>query len=323
VIIVTGGAGFIGSNLIKALNKLGHSNILVVDHLKRGDKFCNLVDLQIQDYLDKQTFLAHLTKSGSLGSVEAVFHQGACSDTTQWDGVYMMENNYHYSKQLLHYCLEQRIPLLYASSAAVYNNSTQNIGSIEIPSDEKPLTIYGYSKLLFDNYVRQQYPKMQSPVCGLRYFNVYGPREQHKGSMASLVWQLQQQITRGEEPKLFEGSSGFKRDFIHISDVVAVNLWCWQQGISGIFNCGTGQATSFQTLGEAVTHRYPSVQLRYIPMPNHLIGHYQKFTEANLSKLRDAGYDRPFKSVIEGVTDYMQWLGKNSSNQRELPFKPL
>lgn len=310
MIIVTGGAGMIGSNIVKALNDRGHTDILVVDNLKDGTKFANLVDLDIVDYMDKEEFLMSVIAGDDLGPIEAVFHQGACSSTTEWDGKYMMENNYQYSKELLHYCLEREIPFLYASSAATYGGRNENF--IEERQYEQPLNVYGYSKMLFDHYVRQMLPEANSPVCGFRYFNVYGPREGHKGSMASVAFHLNTQISNDENPKLFEGSDGFKRDFIHVDDVAAVNLWCWENGVSGIYNCGTGRAESFQEVADAVLKFHQKGQIEYIPFPEKLKGRYQAYTQADLTKLRAAGYDKPFKTVAQGVAEYMVWLNRNA-----------
>lgn len=308
MIIVTGGAGFIGSNIVKALNDIGRSDILVVDNLKNGAKFVNLVDLDIADYIDKEDFIASIMAGDNVGTVDAIFHEGACSSTTEWNGQYMMNNNYEYSKELLHYCIERDIAFLYASSAATYGGRSDHF--IEERQYEKPLNIYGYSKFLFDQYVRKILPQITSQVCGFRYFNVYGPREGHKGSMASVAFHLNSQINQGQKPKLFAGSEKFKRDFIHVSDVAAVNLWCWQNKISGIFNCGSGKADSFQAVADAVIafHQEKDLSVEYIAFPDKLKGCYQAFTEADLSKLRAVGYDKPFKTVAEGIADYMQWL---------------
>ncbi|WP_067709315.1 MULTISPECIES: ADP-glyceromanno-heptose 6-epimerase [unclassified Erwinia] len=310
MIIVTGGAGFIGSNIIKALNDKGHTDILVVDNLKDGTKFANLVDLNIADYMDKEDFLISILADEDFGDVEAVFHEGACSSTTEWDGKYMMENNYQYSKELLHYCLEHQIPFLYASSAATYGGRNDNF--IEAREFEEPLNVYGYSKMLFDHYVRQILPEAGSQVCGFRYFNVYGPREGHKGSMASVAFHLNTQLNNGENPKLFEGSDGFKRDFIYVEDVASVNLWFWENGVSGIYNCGTGRAESFQEVADAALNFHQQGEIEYIPFPEKLKGRYQAYTLADLTKLRAAGYDKPFKTVAEGVNDYMAWLNRNA-----------
>jgi len=308
MIIVTGGAGFIGSNLVKTLNDQGRSDILVVDNLKDGTKFNNLVDLDIADYIDKEDFIASVVAGDEFGPVEAVFHQGACSATTEWDGKYMMHNNYDYSKELLHFCLERRIPFLYASSAATYGGRTDHF--IEERQYEAPLNVYGYSKFQFDQYVRQLLPEVDSQVVGFRYFNVYGPREQHKGSMASVAFHLNTQINNGENPKLFAGSEQFKRDFVYVADVCKVNLWFLEQGISGIFNCGTGRAESFQAVADAVVAYHQHGQVETIPFPDHLKGRYQAFTQADLTKLRAAGYTAGFKTVAEGVADYLAWLNR-------------
>ncbi|MGL5110846.1 MAG: ADP-glyceromanno-heptose 6-epimerase, partial [Vibrio ordalii] len=255
MIIVTGGAGMIGSNIIKALNEQGINDILVVDNLKNGRKFKNLVDLDIADYMDRDDFLVQIMSGEDFGLIEAVFHEGACSATTEWDGKYVMLNNYEYSKELLHYCLERDIPFLYASSAATYGDTDTFIEEKEY---EGALNVYGYSKQQFDNYVRRIWQEAQahgetlSQITGFRYFNVYGPREQHKGSMASVAFHLNNQMNAGENPKLFAGSETFQRDFVYVGDVAAVNLWFMNSGVSGIYNLGTGNAESFQEVAKAV-----------------------------------------------------------------------
>ncbi|MGP1928212.1 MAG: ADP-glyceromanno-heptose 6-epimerase [Arsenophonus sp. NC-WZS1-MAG3] len=311
MIIVTGGAGFIGSNIIKALNDIGRSDIIVVDNLKNGAKFVNLVDLNIADYINKKDFIKSIISGDNLGDIDVIFHEGACSSTTEWNGQYMMNNNYEYSKELLHYCIERNISFLYASSAATYGKRSDYF--IEERKYEKALNVYGYSKFLFDQYVRGILLQITSQVSGFRYFNVYGPRESHKGSMASIAFHLNTQINQGQNPKLFTGSKKFKRDFIHVSDVAAVNLWCWQNKISGIYNCGTGKANSFQAIADAVIafHQEKKLVVEYTVFPDKLKGCYQTFTEADLTKLRAAGYDKPFKTVPEGISDYMQWLNCN------------
>ncbi|WP_410012733.1 ADP-glyceromanno-heptose 6-epimerase [Sodalis sp. C49] len=309
MIVVTGGAGFIGSNIVKSLNNLGHSDILVVDNLKDGTKFINLVEANITDYMDKEDFIASIMAGDDFGDIEAVFHEGACSSTTEWDGKYMMDNNYQYSKELLHYCLERSIPFLYASSAATYGGRTEHF--IEQRQYEQPLNVYGYSKFLFDQYVRAILPEAESQICGFRYFNVYGPHEGHKGSMASVAFHLNNQINAGENPKLFSGSEGFKRDFIYVGDVAEVNLWFWQKGVSGIFNCGTGRAESFQAVADAVLDFHKKGQIEYIDFPEKLRGRYQAYTQADLTQLRAAGYTKSFKTVAEGVGEYLAWLNRN------------
>lgn len=312
MIIVTGGAGMIGSNLVKALNDRGHTDILVVDNLKDGTKFVNLVDLQIADYMDKEDFLAQIMAGDEFGPIEAVFHQGACSATTEWDGKYMMLNNYEYSKEVLHFCLEREIPFLYASSAATYGGRDHDF--IEEPAYEGALNVYGYSKQLFDNYVRRLWDDAKahgetlSQITGFRYFNVYGPREQHKASMASVAFHLNTQINEGKNPKLFEGSDTFKRDFVYVGDVCEMNLWFWENGKSGIFNCGTGRAEPFREVANAVIKHHGKGEVEEIPFPDHLKGRYQAFTQADLTKVRAAGFTQEFKTVAEGVALYMAKL---------------
>jgi ADP-L-glycero-D-manno-heptose 6-epimerase len=312
MIIVTGGAGFIGSNIVKGLNERGREDILVVDDLKDGTRFLNLVDCEILDYLDKDDFLARVQNGADFGEpVEAIFHEGACSSTTEWDGVYMMGNNYEYSKALLHYCLEQRAAFLYASSASVYGGGQVFSESRE---HESPLNVYGYSKFLFDQYVRRILPQAGSQIIGFRYFNVYGPREQHKGSMASVAFHLSQQLSAGDNPRLFAGCDGYgdgeqRRDFVYIDDVVDVNLWFLDNpDRSGIINLGTGNCQSFRDVATAVIGWFGRGEIEYIPFPDHLRGRYQSFTEADITHLRTLGYDRPFRTVEEGVPRYMDWL---------------
>ncbi|VFP84487.1 ADP-L-glycero-D-manno-heptose-6-epimerase [Candidatus Erwinia haradaeae] len=307
MIIVTGGAGFIGSNIIHALNQQGHTDILVVDNLTNGSKYSNISDLNISDYMDKIDFrMSILEHTRYFPNIEAVFHEGACSDTTQWNGKYMMDNNYQYSKELLNWCLKHKIPFLYASSAAIYGRCNENF--IEARKYEKPLNMYGYSKMLFDHYVRCKLPTAYSPVCGLRYFNVYGARESHKGAMASVIFHFYQQLKNGKNPKLFTGSQKFKRDFTYVKDVTLVNLWCLENAISGIFNCGSGYATSFQDVANILLGYHKKNIIEYTPFPDNLKGCYQEFTEANLSQLRLVGYNQPFQSISEGILDYMEWL---------------
>lgn len=310
---MTGGAGFIGSNIVKSLNQRGITDILVVDDLTNGKKFKNLVDCEITDYIDQEDFLEELVCGECLGDIEAVFHEGACSTTTEWNGKFMMENNYEYSKILLDYCLEGQVPFLYASSAAVYGD-----GKIfkEERAHEKPLNVYGYSKFLFDQHVRKILPTAKSQIVGCRYFNVYGPRESHKGSMASVAFHQYNQIREHGVVKLFEGCDGYgngeqSRDFIHVDDVVKVNLWFLDnRKISGIFNVGTGRAQPFNDIANTVIECYGKGRLEYIPFPDHLKGSYQSFTEADISQLRAAGYKENFKTVQEGVAHYFEWLNK-------------
>lgn len=313
MIIVTGGAGMIGSNIVKSLNDNGFNDILVVDNLKDGKKFKNLVDLDITDYMDKEDFITQIMAGDDFGTIDAIFHEGACSATTEWDGKYMMMNNYEYSKEVLHFCIEREIPFLYASSAATYGDTDTFIEEREY---EGALNVYGYSKQQFDNYVRRLWADAEahgetvSQITGFRYFNVYGPREQHKGSMASVAFHLNNQMNAGEDPKLFEGSDQFKRDFVYVGDVAAVNLWFLENGVSGIFNCGTGRAEPFRAVADAVIKHHGKGEVQSIPFPEHLKGAYQEFTQADLTKLRAAGCDVEFKSVADGVAEYMAIVNK-------------
>ena len=314
MIIVTGGAGFIGSNIVKSLNERGETDILVVDNLTNGTKFKNIADCEIADYMDKEEFIERVNKGESFANkVEAVFHEGACSATTEWDGKFMMKNNYDYTKSLLHYCLERKIAYLYASSASVYGGGSVFKESREY---EEPLNMYAYSKFLFDQYVRRHQSEFKSQVVGFRYFNVYGPREQHKGSMSSVAFHVNTQIHEAGKAKLFEGCDGYgngeqRRDFVYVGDAVNVNLWFMDNpDKSGIFNLGTGRSQTFKEVAEAVIAYHKQGKIEYIPFPDHLKGRYQSFTEADISALREVGYAAPFKSVEEGVTEYMAWLNK-------------
>lgn len=324
--IVTGAAGFIGANIVKALNVRGITRVIAVDDLTQGERFANLVDCQIDDYLDKDEFLAALDRGQFNGAVTAVLHQGACSDTTERNGRYMMQNNYRYSRRLLDFCAVQKIPFIYASSAAVYGDLVQ---FRESPDCEKPLNVYGYSKYLFDQFVRRQLAAFQSQVVGLRYFNVYGPREQHKGRMASVAYHFFNQYRDSGKVRLFAGSGGYgdgeqQRDFVAVEDVVNVNLFFLDNPVkSGIYNCGTGAAQSFNDVAVAVINARRKVQgeaalslaqmqadglIEYIPFPQDLAGKYQSFTQADLTALRAAGYAAKFLTVDQGVTRYCEAL---------------
>ena len=309
MIVVTGAAGFIGSNLIMGLNARGRRDIIAVDDLSDGTKFRNLAEAEIADYMDKDEFLAHV-EAGTLPKLHALFHQGACSATTEWNGKFVMDVNYRYSKALLHHCQTHRMPYFYASSASVYGMGVN--GFREARDCEKPLNMYAYSKFLFDQYVRRQ--ALSSQVVGLRYFNVYGPREQHKAGMASTAFHFNNQIAKDGECRLFEGSDGYpdggqRRDFIHVDDVVAMNLWFWDHpAISGIFNCGTGRAQPFNDIANAVIAWHGKGAIKYVPFPENLMGRYQSFTEADHSQLQAIGYDREFLTVEEGVKKYLDWL---------------
>ncbi|MFN7097633.1 MAG: ADP-glyceromanno-heptose 6-epimerase [Gammaproteobacteria bacterium] len=312
MIIVTGGAGFIGSNIVHQLNQSGRTDIIVVDDLTDGARFKNLATATIADYFDKSEFLQKILADEQFAEkIDVIFHEGANSTTTDWNGKAMMENNFTYSKQVLHYCLARKIPFIYASSAAVYG-----AGKFfkEQPEFEHPLNVYGYSKLAFDQYVRRIFPLAKSQIVGLRYFNVYGPREQHKGSMASVAFHLNNQAKNDGIIKLFEGCDGYdhgeqRRDFVYVDDVVKVNLWlAAHPEVSGIFNVGTGRSQSFNDIARSVQKVHDHAKLHYMPFPDHLKGHYQSFTEADISSLRAIGYDAAFQTVEEGCARYLAWL---------------
>ena len=322
--VVTGAAGFIGSKLVAALKQAGEGGILAVDNLHNGAKVPNLAGAEIDDYLDKREFLVQLESGRLDGSIEAVLHQGACSDTMESDGRYVMENNYAYSKALFDWCQDEEVPLIYASSASVYGPGRE-FG--ETRQNEDPLNVYAYSKFLFDQYVRKRLEGTRAQVAGLRYFNVYGPNEAHKGRMASVAFHAFNQFRAEGRVKLFVGSDGYGdgeqlRDFVHVDDVVSVNLWLLDnRDVSGIFNCGTGRAQSFNEVAAAVINAVNGsdfsvdelVQkgmIEYIPFPAALVGKYQSYTQADLGRLRDAGYEGAFRPVQQGVADYVRELLK-------------
>ncbi len=307
MIVVTGGAGFIGSNILKGLNDAGEKNILVVDNLSNAQKHLNLNRLSFNDYIDKDDFLLNFDKFTNL---KTIFHQGACSSTTEQDGKYMMSNNYEYSKILLNNCLENKIDFLYASSAAVYGNGGN--GFTEESKAEYPMNVYGFSKFAFDNYVRRVLPKAEIQILGLRYFNVYGPQENHKGRMASVAFHLFNQLHDSGKMRLYEGSEEFRRDFIHVEDTVKINLYFYKTKSSGIFNAGTGKSRSFMDIARTMQDIHGNGKIEYIPFPKDLSGKYQKFTEAILDNLRQAGYSDDFLSLEEGVKKYFDQL--SSSN---------
>jgi ADP-L-glycero-D-manno-heptose 6-epimerase len=338
-IVVTGAAGFIGSNIVRGLNARGISDIIAVDDLRQGDKFRNLADLAIADYVDAADFYPRFA-AGRYGQVEAVFHEGACSDTMEADGQYMMRNNFSRSCELLDACQAQGARLLYASSAATYGQARPDPGAPgdyqafrETPEHEKPLNVYGYSKLLFDQKLRRElgprfnHAKVQ--VVGFRYFNVYGPREQHKGRMASVAFHQFHQFRQDGRVRLFGAYGGYGageqlRDFVLVDDVVAVNLWFFDHPQrSGLFNLGSGRAQAFNDVAVAVTNALADGQaprtrealvqaglIEYIDFPEALRGKYQCFTQADLSALREAGCEHRFADVQTGVAQYMRWLGQ-------------
>ena len=309
MIVVTGGAGFVGSNLVAGLNRTGVTDVLVVDNLRSADKRPNLGAIRFAEYVDKDEFLPLLERGRFGDTIEAVLHQGACTDTMATDGAYVMRNNTEYSKSLLKYALARRIPFVYASSASVYGNRGV---CAERPENEEPLNLYARSKLAFDQHVRQALERISSTVVGLRYYNVYGPREVHKGRMASMVWQLYRQLRERGEMRLFAASGGYgdgeqRRDFIWVGDVVDVNLFFLEgPARQGIFNAGTGASRSFNDIAVNLMKHNGGGTVSYIPFPQELEGKYQSFTQADVTALRAAGYDRPFTSLEEGIGRYWE-----------------
>lgn len=328
--IVTGAAGFIGSNLVKALNLRGETNIIAVDNLTRADKFKNLVDCEIADFIDKNDFRKKIQEGYFDGLVKAVLHQGACSDTVETDGRYMMDNNYQYTLELLNYCQAEEVPFLYASSASVYGAGSTFRESREC---ESPLNVYAYSKFLFDQIMRRRKHKRDVQVVGLRYFNVYGPREQHKGRMASVAFHFFNQYRAEGRVKLFEGCDGYDngcqlRDFVSVEDVVKVNLYFLDNPhLYGIYNLGTGQAQSFNDVAHATINALRQAEgqsalslaelqqqglIEYIPFPEQLHGKYQSYTQADIAALRSSGYAEPFLAVEQGVASYVEQMLKTA-----------
>jgi ADP-L-glycero-D-manno-heptose 6-epimerase len=316
LILVTGGAGFIGSNLIQQLNQAGERDILVVDNFApaanlTGPKFLNLAGAEFADYMDKREFRAAL-RAGEFENVKvrAILHQGACSNTLEDDGRYMMDNNFTYSKELLHFAIERKIPLVYASTAAVYGASPE---FKEVPANERPLNVYGYSKLVFDNYVRRMAGEIKSTVVGLRYFNVYGPREQHKGRMASVIHHFTRQLKDTGTIRMFEGSGGYadgeqRRDFVFVKDLAKINMFFGgllpnspHKPVQAVVNAGTGEARTFKAVAEALMEVHGKGTIEYIPFPGDLKDRYQHYTQADVTGLRAAGYAAAFTALEDGV----------------------
>lgn len=334
IIAVTGAFGFIGSNLVKALNELGYKDIIAVDNLTNGSKAKNLADCEILDFVDKEDFIHGVANGEYDNHIDYIFHQGACSATTEQDGRYMMKNNYEYSSVLLEYAQKNEIPFVYASSASVYGNKPE---FVEDRKYEYPLNVYGYSKFLFDQLVRRHYETgLTAPIVGLRYFNVYGEREAHKGRMASVVLHNFNEYQANGKVRLFEGCQGYAngeqvRDFVSVEDVVKINLFFMHnhlnesEEISGIYNCGTGTARSFNSLALATVNSCRTFDgqetltledavnkgiIEYIPFPNDLAGRYQCYTQANLGFLREAGCKHEFLSLENGIMSYVKTLLK-------------
>ena len=319
MIVVTGSNGFIGSNLIKGLNEIGYKDIIAVDDQDDPELKDNIAHCDIEDFLNIDEFINLIRNNEIDGTkIRAIFHQGACSNTMEWDADFLYNNNLLYSKGLLNFSQKTKTPLIYASSASVYGAGKIFEESIE---NEDPINLYAYSKFKFDQLVRQELIKSETQIVGLRYFNVYGPQEQHKGAMASVAFHLHNQLKDNEEIKLFEGSDGYddgeqRRDFIYVEDVVKVNLWFLEnQKVSGIFNVGTGKSQTFNEVAHSVINWNKRGKINYVPFPEKLKGAYQSYTQANISKLRKAGYKNEFLNVQEGVKKYLDRLESWPKNE--------
>ncbi len=313
MIIVTGGAGFIGSNIVKELNNRGRSDILIVDNLGKSEKYKNLIGLHYLDYIHKEKFFSDLNNFNA--DVEAIFHEGACSDTMEYDVNYMMKNNFETSKQLLKFCDSKKIPFIYASSASTYGGGKN--GFTEGDKFEDALNPYAFSKLTFDRYVRNFLKNSSTKIIGLKYFNVFGPQEIHKGKMASIFYQLYKQIKTTGIAKLFKGIDGYgdgeqRRDFIYVKDVVKINLWAMENDIkNGIYNCGTGQAHTYNESAQAVINALGKGRIEYIDFPETLKGKYQNYTQADTAQLINAGYNGGFTDFNSAVKEYCEILERN------------
>jgi len=319
VIVVTGSNGFIGSNLIKGLNEMGIKDIIAVDDHSNLELKENIAHCEIQDYIDIEEFLDKVVSNQfDNKGIRAIFHQGACSNTMEWDAEYLYKNNLLYSKELLKLSKKLNIPLIYASSASVYGSGKEFKEFIE---HEDPINLYAYSKFKFDQIVRKELEDSTAQIVGLRYFNVYGPQERHKKNMASVAFHLHNQLKEAEEIKLFKGSDGFedgeqRRDFIYVDDVVKVNLWFLENpNVSGIFNVGTGESQTFNDVAEAVIDWNKKGKIKYIDFPEKLKGAYQSYTQADIAKLREAGYEEEFLNVQEGVKRYLDTIESWPKNE--------
>ena len=319
MIIVTGSSGFIGSNLIRELNKKGYKDIIAVDDHSRTDLKENIVHCDIKEFIDIDDFLVMVQKEEiDKLNIRAIFHQGACSDTMEWDSEYLFKNNLLYSKELLNLAIRSKVPLIYASSASVYGSGKIFVESLE---NENPINLYAYSKFKFDQIVRRELKRSNTQIVGLRYFNVYGPQEQHKGKMASVAYHLHNQLKESDKIKLFKGSDGYddgeqRRDFIYVEDVIKVNIWFFEnREISGLFNVGTGRSQTFNDVAKSVIDWNKKGKIEYIPFPENLKGAYQSFTEADIKKLRDVGYQEEFLTVQEGVKRYLDSIENWPKNE--------
>ncbi|KAJ5793950.1 NAD-dependent epimerase/dehydratase [Penicillium paradoxum] len=313
MIIVTGGAGFVGSNIVKELNNRGFTNVVVVDDMTDGSKFRNLVDCKVADYIDATTFREAIRSKSFHHRPRAIFHYGAITSTTETNGKKMIDANFTYSKELFNWCKEQSVRFIYGSSAAVYGT-----GKVftEGDSHEAPVNLFGYSKMLFDQYVVKNIDARSPQVAGLRLFNVYGPGEQYNDARPSAVYQFYEKRKAFKAIELFGEYAGVEagkqmRDFVHVQDVARLNCWFLDHPeISGIYNVGTGAASSFLDVATEVASHFgnPEGYIKFVPFPAELKGRYQSYTCADISKLRRAGSGLRFRDIHEGIRDYLEWL---------------
>lgn len=309
--LVTGGAGFIGSNVVAELNLRGTDDIYVVDNISSTPKWKNLRDKKYRDYIHKNELFDRLD---SIKEIDAVIHMGACSSTTETDFDYLWNNNVEFTKKLWNYCGDQGIPFIYASSAATYGDGSRGFDDEADIDELRPLNGYGYSKQVFDQWVKHQREGLPPQYVGLKFFNVYGPGEYYKGSMASMAFHGFNQIKESGEIRLFKSENpdypdgGQKRDFVYVKDVCKVIMWFLDhKDVSGLFNVGTSKADTFANFASAVFKAQgKEPNIRYIEMPEALQGKYQYYTQATMTKLRNVGCDIEFKDVWQGVEDYIQ-----------------
>lgn len=320
MIIVTGGAGFIGSCVVRTLNEAGINDIIIVDNIASTEKWMNIRNKKYIKYVNKKDFLKELP---FLENVTAIIHMGACSSTTEKDFEYLWFNNFEYTKSLWNYCSEKQISFIYASSAATYGDGTQGFDDYTDIDLLRPLNAYGYSKQLFDQWVKHQAIVFPKQHVGLKFFNVYGPNEYYKGSMASMIFHGFNQIKSVGEIRLFKScnetyNDGEQlRDFVYVKDICSVIVWLLEnKDVNGLFNVGTGRAQSFRELAESTFCALGlAPNIRYIDMPDSLKDKYQYYTKAEMNKLREAGYDKPFMDIASGARDYvLEYLNKGYEN---------
>jgi ADP-L-glycero-D-manno-heptose 6-epimerase len=310
MIVVTGGAGFIGSAIVWRLNELGEGNILIVDELGIEEKWKNLVPLRYKDFINKHEFIDQI--GSHIYKIDAIIHMGANSSTTEKDADHLLKNNYEYTKRLALYCSQNNIRFIYASSAATYGDGSLGFDDNETDIHRfRPLNMYGYSKNLFDAWAAEA--GLLNSITGIKYFNVFGPNEYHKGDMRSVVNKAYEQIKGTGKLKLFKsGHPGYKdgeqmRDFIYVKDAVDMTIFFLKNKTGGIFNVGSGEARTWNDLASAIFKAMElPINIEYIDLPEHLAGKYQYFTKAELAKIKKAGYHDPIRSLEEGVTDYVQ-----------------